>query len=178
MATTTSLLSDATNLNSSLTTNTDANFNSNGVRAITGLKANAVVSAVFNGIINLIRTLINSAFNKETDTTTDINEGGERKFCTPQTFADRLAASTTNGLPEGSNNLYFTNSRTDARIETLRPTQTVSMPSFSSGTTVNLIATDGSANYNVTPFQLIDTEARQSIINIKNALVAAKILNP
>lgn len=161
------ILTEIANINAQV----NSNITTNGNNEITGAKLNAVLQIIKDAINNIDTVLKDSLFNKTTDTTNDIIEGNNdtKWFFSEPHFLTRFATRTTDNLTEGSLNLYFTNTRADARINALRPTQaSVTAPVGSTTVTVP----NGGGNVS-----LIDAEARTAINALIAKLTAANILS-
>jgi len=142
---------EITDTNTAITTNIADNTSG----AITPLLVRNTLTDFTAGVKNNLDELSNSAFITDSDTSDAIREGITNLFATNVNLDNWLATKNTDGLVEGASNLYFTDARADARINTLRPSQTAVLQP-TGGVTV-------------------DAEARNAINNIIAALSAANI---
>lgn len=131
------------------------NLADNVSQAITPTLHRAVENDIIGAINATVTELATSSFIMDTDTSDEITEGAVNLFATDVNLDAWLTGKTTTDLAEGTN-LYYTEARTDARINTLRPTQApVAQPT-------------GGAN--------IDAEARNAINNLIARLQGANII--
>src|SRR5574343_308497 len=124
-----------------ITIKTNANVYTNGNNEITAAMVNAVFMDIKDSINSLMVDIRDSYFNLLSNTTNDIIEGNnpDKWFFSLTHFLWRLQNNaTTDNLPEGTTNLYYTQSRVDARINSLRPTQST-VPPPTSATTVSIL---------------------------------------
>lgn len=163
-------LEDA-DINSKLT----SNITTNGVGGITGAILNSTLQDIRSSLTDLMNIVRDSHFNLLSDTTDVITEGTDpnKWFFSLTHFIFRLEnEASTDNLNEGTTNLYYTEPRVDARIDTLRPTQSgVADPTGSDSVTI--IEDGGTA----TTINLIDTQARTAINQIIDRLEASNILS-
>lgn len=153
----------------------DANITTNGVRANTGARVNEAAQKLKSIIDEITMDVKDSHFNIVSDTTNVIAEGTneDKWFFSDAHFVYRMGQKTTDILAEGTTNLYYTQARVDARINTLRPTQ-AAMPAVAAGT-LRIIGTDG-AGGNVTAV-VEDLELRTAFAALVSRLQAANILS-
>ena len=84
------------------------------------------VSIVYDDTANTItvNALSTGGFDLSNNTTDDLSEGSTNKYYSSTLFSDDFTTKTTTDLTEGDN-LYFTNTRADARVDILRTDLTV-----------------------------------------------------
>jgi phenylpyruvate tautomerase PptA (4-oxalocrotonate tautomerase family) len=150
------------------------NITTNGVRANTGARVNEAAQKLKAIIDEITVAVKDSHFNIISDTTNVIVEGNnpDKWFFSEANFNTRLATKTTDNLAEGTTNLYYTQARVDARINTLRPTQSA-MPAVAAGTT-RLI---GTANGKDVLAVVEDLELRTAFGILVSKLQAANIIS-
>lgn len=119
---------------------------------------------------DMLTNIIDSKFNLLSDTSDEIIEGTTNLFATPPNLLAWISNPvnvTTDDLNEGTANLYYTDARVDARINLLRPSQPV-FGAVAGSQPVTITALGQS-------FNLVDTEARTAINQIRAILLASNI---
>lgn len=154
------IIAVTTQLETTVLNKVNDKFPTNKIKTASSTGMNEAVTLLTNTVSNLLEELADSVLFK-TITTDDLTEGTTKKFLNTSNLNILLAEGNTktDNLMEGLTNLYYTQARTDARVEALRPTQSaVTVPG----------ETDG---------MVIDVEARETLTNLVAALVAANILS-
>ena len=152
------IIAVTTQLETTVLNKVNDKFPTNKIKTASSTGMNEAVTLLTNTVSNLLEELADSVlFNNIT--TDDLTEGATKKFLNTSNLNTLLAEGNTktDNLMEGVTNLYYTQARTDARVNALRPTQ----------------ATVTSPTGGVT----IDAEARTAITSLTAALVAANILS-
>lgn len=161
----------------------------NGNNEITAAMVNETLQRIKLSSDTVWKELNTSKFNLMTDTTNQITEGTnpDKWFFSVAHFLQRFEdpmVVTTDNLNEGTTNLYWTELRTDTRINLLRPQQSaVPVPSGSSPITVPVTVSGfDSGGFPITltgnvTVNVADSLLRASFSELITKLVAHKALS-